>query len=41
MNIIKTILSAVDKLQDVIKVVKALLAGVEAFTNELKAEDEK
>lgn len=36
MNIIKLILSSVQKVDDVVKVVKALLAGIEAFTNSLK-----
>jgi hypothetical protein len=40
MNYIQTIINGVDKMQSVVHVVKAVLAGVETFTNELKKSTE-
>jgi hypothetical protein len=36
MKIIEIILSSVKKIEDIVKVVQAVLAGFEAFTNHLK-----
>ncbi|WP_163632370.1 hypothetical protein [Paludibacter sp. 221] len=36
MKIIEMILKGVDKAQDIVKIVKALLAGVDAFTKSLQ-----
>mgnify|MGYP000917339158 CR=1 FL=1 len=36
MKVIQIILGGLDKIQDVVRVVKAFLAGLETFTNELK-----
>ena len=36
MKFIQTILNGLDKAQDVVHIIKAFLAGVETFTNELK-----
>lgn len=36
MKIIQAIISGVDKVQDIVHIVRALLAGLDTFTSELK-----
>ncbi len=36
MKIVDLVLKSLDKIQDVVRVVKALLSALETFTNELK-----